>query len=91
MAKAKVNRETCPLCGKDFAMRAERDEHSKIVHTTMNRKTNLESERDSKLGGDIEPADNKPTTELPPGAENRVRQERSENPGVPKNSKRAAN
>jgi hypothetical protein len=87
MSNQKLNRETCPLCGKDFATRAERDEHSKIVHSTMNRKTNLESQHS---GGDIEPADNAPTTELPPGAEERVRQSRPQNPTAPKSSKRAA-
>jgi hypothetical protein len=85
MPSEKMNRETCPLCGKDFATSAERDEHSKIVHSTMNRKTNLKSEHG---GSDIEPADNKPTTELPPGAEDRVRQSRPQNPTAPKGSKR---
>jgi hypothetical protein len=71
MAKQKASRERCPLCGEEFATRAEHEEHKEIVHSTLNRKTNLEIVRDSD---DIEPADGTPTTELPLGAEALVKQ-----------------
>ncbi|MGA8143218.1 MAG: hypothetical protein WB987_04940 [Candidatus Acidiferrales bacterium] len=81
MAKQKTSREICPLCGKEFASRAEHDEHKEIVHNTMNRKTNLDAGHNPR---EIEPADNKPTTELPPGEEN------LERASSPKESKSAA-
>ena len=76
MAKQKASRERCPLCGDEFATRAEREEHKEIVHSTMNRKSNLDTAPGSgrRSSDDIEPADGTPTTELPPGAEDRVTQ-----------------
>jgi len=87
-ARQKVNHVVCALCGKEFATSAEHEEHQKIVHNTMNKKTSL-----GEHGGatrDLEPADNKPTTELPPGAENAVKQSGPRNSGATK-SKGATN
>ena len=72
MADQKTNQVICPLCGTGFGTSAQHEEHRKIVHNVMNKKTNLGGHgTDSR---DIEPADNTPTTELPPGAENTVDQ-----------------
>jgi hypothetical protein len=100
MARQKASRERCPLCGEEFATRAEHEEHKEIVHSTMNRKTNLDTGRGSGHGSaDIEPADGTPTTELPPGAEALVKQSAprelgsqnsaARNPGGRAKSKRA--
>jgi|HubBroStandDraft_4_1064222.scaffolds.fasta_scaffold1027481_1 hypothetical protein len=72
MADQKENRVMCPLCGKDFATRADQEEHKRIVHNTMDKKTNLSGSRTNPR--DLEPADDTPTTELPPGAESAVNQ-----------------
>ena len=72
MKISKPNRVMCPLCGKDFATSAEHEEHRKIVHNTMDKKTNLSRSRTDPR--DLEPADDTPTTELPPGAESTVNQ-----------------
>jgi hypothetical protein len=62
MANQEVGREICQFCGKTFSSLAKRDEHLKTAHpSSMNRDT--ESDKPG-----IEPADNKRTTELPPGA-----------------------
>jgi len=83
MADQKVNRIMCPLCGKDFATRAEHEEHKRIVHDTMDKKTSLGGHGADPR--DIEPADDTPTTELPPGAESTVNQS-----GGPRNSSGAS-
>jgi|GEM_PF-4403127 len=70
MAPQKTNRVVCPLCGKEFATSAQHEEHKKIVHNTMDKKTNLGGQRTQPR--DLEPADDTPTTELPPGAESSV-------------------
>jgi hypothetical protein len=72
MENPKPNRVMCPLCGKDFATRADQEEHKRIVHNTMDKKTNLGGHRTDPR--DFEPADDTPTTELPPGAESAVNQ-----------------
>jgi uncharacterized Zn finger protein (UPF0148 family) len=71
MARHKTNRVLCPLCGNEFATTAEHEEHKKIVHNVMGKKTNLSTQTNPR---DLEPADDTPTTELPPGAENTVNQ-----------------
>jgi len=68
-ASQKVSQVVCALCGKEFGTSAEHEEHWKFVHNTMNKKTSLGTPGETS---DLEPADNKPTTELPPGAENEV-------------------
>ncbi len=72
MARQKTNRVVCPLCGKEFGTSAEHEEHRKIVHNVMDKKTNLGAQKTNPR--DLEPADDTPTTELPPGAENTVEQ-----------------
>ena len=72
MARRKTNRVLCALCGKEFATSAEHEEHRKIVHNVMDKKTNLSAHKTNPR--DLEPADDTPTTELPPGAENTVNQ-----------------
>jgi hypothetical protein len=89
MARHKPNRVVCALCGKEFATSAEHEEHRKIVHNTMDNKTNLGGR--STDPRDIEPADDTPTTELPPGAESSVNQGGPRNSGGASKSKSAAN
>jgi uncharacterized Zn finger protein (UPF0148 family) len=72
MARQKVNRVVCPLCGKEFGTSAEHEEHNKIVHNVMDKKTSLGVNPTNAR--DLEPADDTPTTELAPGAENAVDQ-----------------
>ena len=72
MARHKTNRVVCPLCGNEFGTSAEHEEHKKIVHNVMGKKTNLGVQKTDPR--DLEPADDTPTTELPPGAENTVNQ-----------------
>ena len=72
MARQKRNRVVCALCGNEFGTSAEHEEHRKIVHNVMDKKTNLGNR--GTLPRDIEPADDTPTTELPLGAENAVDQ-----------------
>jgi hypothetical protein len=72
MARHKTNRVVCALCGKDFGTSAEHEEHKKIVHNVMDKKTSLGAH--SINPRDLEPADDTPTTELPPGAESDVNQ-----------------
>ncbi len=88
-----TGREICPLCGKEFGSRAEHEEHKEFVHTTMNKKTTLAPDRGAgHEARDIEPADNKPTTELPPGDESAPGQSRPRNGGsAPAKSRGAAN
>jgi uncharacterized Zn finger protein (UPF0148 family) len=87
MARHKVNRVVCPLCGKEFGTSAEHEEHKKIVHNVMDKKTNLGPQTTNPR--DLEPADDTPTTELPPGAENTVNQDGSQpsDVGAPGKSK----
>jgi hypothetical protein len=61
-----------PLCGNEFGTSAEHEEHKKIVHNVMGKKTNLSAQKINPR--DLEPADDTPTTELPPGAEDAVNQ-----------------
>jgi len=79
----KPSRVVCALCGDEFATSAEHEEHKKIVHNTMDKKTTLSGHhgqarepRSERLTDprDLEPADSMPTTELPSGAENNVSQ-----------------
>jgi uncharacterized Zn finger protein (UPF0148 family) len=91
MARQKVNRVVCPLCGKEFGTSAEHEEHNKIVHNVMDKKTNLSANSTSPR--DLEPADDTPTTELPPGTENAIDQgapqtSRSGGPGKSKGAGR---
>jgi uncharacterized Zn finger protein (UPF0148 family) len=72
MARHKTNRVVCPLCGNEFGTSAEHEEHKRIVHNVMDKKTNLNAQKTDPR--DLEPADDTPTTELPPGAENTVNQ-----------------
>jgi len=72
MARHKTNRVVCPLCAEEFGTSAEHEEHKRIVHNVMDRKTNLTAQTTNPR--DLEPADDTPTTELPPGAENTVNQ-----------------
>jgi hypothetical protein len=72
MAHHKTNRVLCPLCGKEFGTSAEHEEHKRIVHNVMDKKTNLSAQKTNPR--DLEPADDTPTTELPPGAESAVNQ-----------------
>jgi hypothetical protein len=72
MASQKTNRVVCALCGKEFGTSAEHEEHKKIVHNVMDKKTNLGGRPTNPR--DLEPADDTPTTELPPGAESAVNQ-----------------
>lgn len=71
MARHKTNRVVCPVCGKEFGTSAEHEEHKKIVHNVMD-KTTLSPQKANPH--DLEPADDTPTTELPPGAESAVNQ-----------------
>src|ERR1700720_1517019 len=73
MARHKTNRILCALCGKEFTTSAEHEEHEKIVHNVMGKKTNLAASPANPR--DLEPADDTPTTELPPGAEAAVSQD----------------
>jgi hypothetical protein len=73
MARQKRNRVVCALCGKEFDTRVEHEEHRKIVHNVMDKKTDLGGRRTTDPR-DLEPADDTPTTELPPGAESSVSQ-----------------
>lgn len=72
MARHKTNRVVCALCGKDFGTSAEHEEHKKIVHNVMDKKTSLGANPINPR--DLEPADDTPTTELPPGTESAVNQ-----------------
>jgi hypothetical protein len=72
MARQKRNRVVCALCGKEFDTSAEHEEHKKIVHNVMDKKTTMGGHATSPR--DIEPADDTPTTELAPGAESSVNQ-----------------
>ena len=72
MARHKTNRVVCALCGKEFGTSAEHEEHKKIVHNVMDRKATLSPQKTNPR--DLEPADDTPTTELPPGAESTVNQ-----------------
>ena len=69
-ARQKVSQVVCALCGREFATSAEHEEHRKFVHNTMDKKINVGGHGEKSR--DIEPADNEPTTELPPGAEENV-------------------
>jgi len=79
MARHKINRVVCALCGKEFSTSAEHEEHEKIVHNVMGKKTNLAASPANPR--DLEPADDTPTTELPPGAESAVNQGRPQTSG----------
>ena len=90
MARHKTNRVLCPLCGKEFGTSAEHEEHKRIVHNVMDKKTNLSAQKTNPR--DLEPADDTPTTELPPGAESAVNQGGGAHPsgtGAPGKSKGA--
>lgn len=87
MKNPKLNRVMCPLCGEDFATSAEHEEHKKIVHNTMDKKTHLGGHRTDPR--DLEPADDTPTTELPPGAESAVNQGSPRSSAGASKSKRA--
>jgi hypothetical protein len=87
MARHKTNRVVCALCGKDFGTSAEHEEHKKIVHNVMDKKTSLGAH--SINPRDLEPADDTPTTELPPGAESDVNQGASSVARAPGKSKGA--
>lgn len=89
MAHHKTNRVVCALCGKDFGTSAEHEEHKKIVHNVMDKKTHLGANPINPR--DLEPADDTPTTELPPGAESAVNQgaPRPSGSGAPGKSKGA--
>ena len=65
MSRHKTNRVVCALCGKEFGTSAEHEEHKKIVHNLMDKKTNLGGRATDPR--ELEPADDTPTTELPPG------------------------
>jgi hypothetical protein len=79
MTRHKTNRVLCALCGKEFGTSAEHEEHRKIVHNVMDKKTNLGVNPTDPR--DLEPADDTPTTELPPGAESAVNQDRPQTSG----------
>ena len=79
MTRHKTNRVPCPLCGKEFGTSAEHEEHKRIVHNVMDKKTNLAASPANPR--DLEPADDTPTTELPPGAESAVNQGRPQTSG----------
>jgi hypothetical protein len=64
MTSQETRREICQFCSKAFSTLAKLNEHSKTAHSS--KKPQMERERG---GPGIEPADRKPTTELPPGAE----------------------
>jgi hypothetical protein len=89
MARQKRNRVVCALCGTEFGTSAEHEEHKKIVHNVMDKKTHLGGHGTNPR--DLEPADDTPTTELPPGAENTVDQggARPSSSGIPGKSKGA--
>jgi hypothetical protein len=89
MARHKTNRVLCALCGKEFSTSAEHEEHKKIVHNVMDKKTNLGAIPSNPR--DLEPADDTPTKELPPGAEAAVNQDvpRPSGSGAPGKSKGA--
>src|ERR1700752_2964662 len=74
MTRHKTNRVLCALCGKEFSTSAEHEEHKKIVHNVMDKRTNLGARPANPR--DLEPPDDTPTTELPPGAESAVNQDR---------------
>src|ERR1700741_3345336 len=90
MARQKRNRVVCALCGKEFDTSVEHEEHRKIVHNVIDKKTNLGGH--STDPRDLEPADDTPTTELPPGAESSVSQAgpQPSGTGAPGKSKGAA-
>jgi hypothetical protein len=60
MENREVGKEICQFCGKPFSTLAKLDEHLIAAHSSM--KLQTEGVRPG-----IEPADNKQTTELPPG------------------------
>jgi hypothetical protein len=62
MTNQETGREICQFCNKTFSTVAKLDEHLKTAHSST--KPQMEDDRPG-----IEPADRKPTTELPPGAE----------------------
>ena len=64
MTNQETRREICQFCRKAFVTLAKLNEHLKTAHSS--KKSQMEREGD---GPGIEPADRKPTTELPPGAE----------------------
>jgi hypothetical protein len=89
MARQKTNRVVCSLCGNEFGTSAEHEEHKKIVHNVMGKKTNISAQKTNPR--DLEPADDTPTTELPPGAESSVNQgdQRPSGTSAPEKSKGA--
>lgn len=64
MTNQETGREICQFCSKTFTTLAELDEHLKTAHSSKKPQMEREADRPG-----IEPADKKPTTELPPGAE----------------------
>jgi hypothetical protein len=62
MTNQEIGREICQFCGKTFSTLTKLDEHLKTAHSS----TNLQTQGDRP---GVEPADNKQTTELPPGVE----------------------
>jgi hypothetical protein len=62
MTNQETGRGICQFCSKTFTILAELDAHLKTAHSS--KKPQMEGDRPG-----IEPADKKPTTELPPGVE----------------------
>jgi hypothetical protein len=64
MKNQETGREICQFCSKTFTTLARLDEHLKTAHSSKKPQMEMEADRPG-----IEPADKKPTTELPPGVE----------------------
>jgi hypothetical protein len=64
MKNQETGREICQFCRKGFSSVAILDEHLETAHSSNKPQMKKEAGRPG-----IEPADKKPTTELPPGAE----------------------
>jgi hypothetical protein len=64
MTNKEIGREICQFCKKAFSSIEKLDEHRKTAHSSKKEQMEREADRPG-----IEPADEKPTTELPPGAE----------------------
>jgi hypothetical protein len=64
MTNEEIGRGICQFCKKTITTVAKLDEHLKTAHSSTKPQLEMEDDRPG-----LEPADRKPTTEIPPGAE----------------------